>query len=215
MTERGQQYTLEGIIAGLIVMLGLFLALQATTATPGGGGATDPHAQQQDRALLLDTLNAANDTQLRQAVLFWNDVEGFHCSPDGERYYPGTTDPARCSPRTSDPTHIPPNELGRLFEQRFGEQYSYNVVVHYREGGDRSEQRLVYQGQPGSTAVKARTTVVVTNDQRLYRAGDDLGDPTGAKLADNPGAFYVPPADGDATDDDLYNVLEVEVILWR
>lgn len=218
MGDRGQLYTLEGITAGVIVVLGLFFALQATTATPGAAGSLNPHAEQQDRATVQGVLNAVDDTQLRQAVLFWG-PDGFHCTPDGREFYPGSVAHGECDLTDSDQNgdRLPPNEFGRVLEQRLGAAYDYNVFVTYTDETESLDrQRMVYQGQPGSGAVSASTTLVLTNYQQLYDDEDSANSPTGDELRDDPDAFYAPPStDGDAGDDDLYNVLYVEVVAWR
>lgn len=215
MADRAQLYTLEGIAAGLVIILGLFFALQATIATPGAAGSLNPHAEQQDRATVQGTLNAMNDSTLRQAVLYWNEsAETFHDAGSQGFYTIGTPSATDCDiDETDDPN--PPTQFGHALCQQFGQEYNYNVVVSYNDSGGLGQQRVVFQGQPGNGAVKRVASVVLTNDQRLYDDGDDINSPSGETLSDSTDTFYAPPSDGDAADDDLYNVLYVEVTVWR
>lgn len=209
--ERAQVYTLEGIVAALIVMAGLLFALQATTATPATGGISNPQAQQQDASIARDVLLVANDTELRQAVLYWDaGDETFHCTP-GTSYYPapGTVvDDGDCPDGSVERSEwVPPTPFGGLLEQHFGAGYSYNVYVAYHDGGDLARQRMVYQGQPGDGVVRASTSVTLMDDDELYAAsGDESGDALGSTSD-----FYAPDDDSG----DLFNVVHLEVVVWR
>lgn len=231
--DRGQLYTLEGVIAGLVLLLGILFALQATVATPSSAGSLNPHAEQQSEATVRSALLAANDTQLRQAVLFWNpDEQAFQCTPDGVTFYPGTAniDPSPDDCNIDSPSkyddRVPPNEFGRMLGQRLGPAFDYNVYVVYPDrSGELQRQRMVFQGQPGTGAVRTSTSVALTNDQRVYEETDDLESPSGDQLKtwhSDSDILYAPPmedgttGDGDdAQDDDLYSVVYVEVVAWR
>lgn len=211
MTERAQLYTLEGIMASLVVVVGLFFALQATTAMPGATGSLDPQAEQRDRAVARSLLTSVEAETLRTAVLAWNDTgDRFHCAPGDSAFYPGVVE-SGCGPYGDDPP-LPPNDFGNRLESRFGPAYGYNVVVRYEQpsaSGDTGEQRLLFQGEPASGAVRESTTLVVTEDQPLY---DEHGDPTGTTVGSDPDAFYAPDADSGG---EYYNALSVEVVVWR
>lgn len=216
MDKRGQLYTLEGIAAGLVILVGLFFALQATTATPGATGSLNPHGEQQDRAAVQSTLNAMDDETLRRAVLYWDESGdgAFHCTPSNVPHYPGFVTSSCASSSSS----IPPNAFGDELQLQLGDGYSYNVVVRYHPADSDDplgRQSMVYQGQPGSAAVRGTASVVVENDDTLYEADGDPDTGTG-KIGKAPDSFYAPPMnDDDGTDDDLYNVLHVEVVVWQ
>lgn len=207
MTDRGQVYTLEGIISALVVMAGLLFALQATTVTPQAGGVTPPQAQQQDRAVVQDVLTMADGETLREAVLYWDTGGGqFHCSPGGQTYYPApgtaldSTDRTGCISMGVDRLDwVPPVEFGRLLHQQLGAGYSYNVHVAYVDGGSVQRTEMVYQGQPGDGVVRASTSVALTDDTRLYDADR-------SRMSETVGSTG------------LYggsNVVFVEVVAWR
>jgi hypothetical protein len=202
--QRGQVYTLEGIFAGIVVLLGLLFAMQATTTAPGAGAGAGGSDAAGDRALARDALSAADGRELREAVLYWGS-EGFHCSPDGIDYYPGRVVTSGCSPPVPDA--LPPTELGAALSDRLGPAYSYNVAVLYEDGGSVERARMVYQGEPGADAVRARTSVAIADGDRLVAADGSDGPAVGS------GGFYAPAADGDT--DGAYAVVAVEVIVWR
>lgn len=218
MGNRAQTYTLEGIIASLVVLAGIFFALQATTAAPQSAGVTNPHAEQQDRTIARDVVTIADQEELTQAVLFWDDgAEEFHCTPSDREYYPGRAsvgDSGEVCDTDSDPhppaeyeDDVPPNEFGHLLERHLGAGYSYNVIVAYNDSGTRATQRMVYQGEPADGAVRAVTSVAISDDQHLY---DSAGNPTGPEV--DPSNFYAPKS---TSQDEIYAVLHVEVIVWR
>ena len=239
MDDRGQLYTLEGITAGLVILLGLFFALQATTATPGATGTLNPHAEQQDRVSAQAVLNGANASTLRDVVLYWDHAgsnPGFRCSPSFTDHYPGYAaiadgtgaSGAVCDEDVSDTTnpspgaeyaaalsggdnYLPPNGLGKLLNERFGEGYVFNVVVKYHDSSVSdgfAEQLMVYQGQPDASGVRATATVTLMDDDVLR---DAQGKPTSTAIGDDPSNFYAP----DEGSSDFYNRLYVEVVVWR
>lgn len=216
--DRGQVYTLEGIVAALIVMAGLLFALQATTATPQAGGITNPQAQQQDKSIARDVLTIADDEDLRRAVLYWDTGnESFHCTPGPTSYYPAPNTSRRSAggdcPGEGDAGHpegrwAPPTDFGGLLARHLGSGYSYNVYVAYHDAGDLRRQRMVYQGQPGDGVVRASTSVTLVDDQELY----DTDGSRSSTTLDSASNFYAPD---DGSGDDLYNVVHVEVVAWR
>ena len=217
MVDRGQIYTLEGIFAGLIILLGLFFAIQATTTTPSAAGASNPHAIQDDDVYVQDVVESINRSTLKEAVLYWEgQSNGFYCSPD-ETYYTGYYDcPTGTTPDESTATgHPPPNTFGYLLEQRLGDQYSYNVRIAYEgSSGTITYQRMVYQGEPGVGAVSTSTSIILENDDHLRNADGTLGTDAN-ELRNRASDYFVPPSDGDPTNPNAYNVVHVEVIVWR
>lgn len=220
--DRAQIYTLEGIFAGLIVLLGVFFALQATATTPGSVG-TNPHALQEDQVAAEDMIRVVEDEELREAILYWNESGGgFHCTPDDVEFYTGVTGTSSCSADPEYEDHIPPNEFGRTLENHFGEGYSYNVYVVYNTSGDTvSRQRMVYQGNPGLSAVRTTRTVAINDDDHIRAAdGSEESDTIRERWEDDENNFYAPKlADPAAPNDDyesrLYNAVRVEVVVWR
>ncbi|WP_226023371.1 DUF7288 family protein [Halomicrobium salinisoli] len=214
MVDRGQVYTLEGIVAALVVLAGVFFAIQATTAVPQAAGASGPHAEQHDRSLVASDLISADDETVREAVLYWNTDSGdrgFRCTSGDTQYYTGAIDTSNCASTPPHADAIPPLAFGKSVADTLGPGYTYNVILAYNATGDgRETQRMVYQGEPGDGAVRATTTVVLADGHNLTEAdGDATGDPLEDLDSDG---FYAGDVD---TSSRFYNVVSVEVIAWR
>lgn len=190
-SERGQAFTLEAVLASLIVVAGLAFALQAVTVTPSTSGSNaEPVEAAQLDSVLLD---AAQSDALKRAVLAWDG--GFEGVLSGEDYFVG---------------EFPGNEFGTALDEAVGPSVAVNVAVRYPTGPDTMErQRMVYNGLPGDGAVRAATTVSVYDDDRLYDAG---GDPRGGTSVASDGLY---DGFGDRSSSGLYGVLTVEVVAWR
>jgi hypothetical protein len=194
--RRGQVFTLEAVVAALLIVSSVAFALSVTAATPLSGSASNRNVENQQAAFgagLLDTARATDD--LRSTLLYWDDTDGgFHdAGPKG--YY------LSCSFDTP---------LGDLLERSLEDNGIACIAsLGYRsETGERRSERLVYLGEPTDNAVAVRTSVALYDDDVLL---DAAGNPTGVTLAEAT-TFYAPDA---APGDPLYNVVEVEVILWR
>lgn len=213
MEDRGQLYTLEGIFAGLIILLGLLFAIQATTTTPSAAGASNPHAIQDDDVYVQDVLSSMNHSTLEEAVLYWNQSsEGFHCTPSGTEFYTGIWNKSEhCESSEVDvetnSSHPPPNSFGHLLGQRLGDQYSYNVRVAYNDSGSLAYQRMVYQGEPGVGAVRSSSSVVLLDSDKLV---DARGETSSTPTLENSSLY-----DDSNTSSGFYNVVHVEVVIWR
>ena len=133
---RGQAYTLEAVIASLLLVSSLVFALQVTAVTPLSASTSNQHIENQQRASASGVLTAAQEAgALKDAVLYWDDGEKkFH---DAERlaYYTN---------------NYPPNEFGNITERAFdGRGLAVNVLVYYNESEEPS--RMVYRGSRAKT----------------------------------------------------------------
>lgn len=196
--ERGQAHTLEAVTAALVLLSGIVFALQATAVTPLTGSTSNQYIenQQGDVAEGLLAAEAENGT-VKNAVLYYND------SSSANTFYN-----ASVAGYTSGG---PPLPFGEALNETFIERgVAVNVNVYFvRDGGDRLPPRsMVHFGQPSSNAAIASHTVTLYDDDRLL-APD--GTPT-TKTVKNSNYFV----DHDiAPGNRLYNVLRVEVIVWR
>ena len=189
---RGQAYTLEAVIASLLLVSSLVLALQVTAVTPLSTSTSNQHIENQQRASASGVLTAAQEAgALNEAVLYWND------SADAEKYY----DAGRLGYYTND---YPPNKFGNITERAFdGRGLAVNVLVYHNESEEPS--RMVYRGEPSENAVSASRTVTIYNGSKL--AGTST-------TVENATSFdEVVPYDG--TGGTVYNVVRVEVTVWR
>ena len=189
---RGQAYTLEAVIASLLLVSSLVFALQVTAVTPLSASTSNQHIENQQRASASGVLTAAQEAgALKDAVLYWND------SDSAERYY----DAGQLGYYTND---YPPNKFGNITERAFdGRGLAVNVLIHYNESKEPS--RMVYRGAPSDNAVSASRTVTIYNSSEL--AGTST-------TVENATSFdEVVPYDG--TGGTVYNVVRVEVTVWR
>lgn len=204
--DRGQAFTLEGFIAALLLLASLAFVLQSTGVTPLSSSTSSQHVENQQAAMaggLLDIARA--DGSLRPALLYWNDANGtFHGTEppaSGDGYY------MACGMPTAFGDH-----LARTFDDQ---GLACNVIVRYVNSttGDVATRRMIYVGAPTDTAMRAVASITLYDDDTLYAAD---GTPTGTTLtsiaSDPSAAFYAPDADPDGP---VYNVVRVEVIVWR
>ena len=193
--DRGQAHTLEGVVASLVLLSAVIFALEMTAVTPLSASTSSQHLENQQESTARGILgSAAESGALKQSVLFWNETsEQFH-NTSAVGYY------------TSGP---PPNEFGRMLNRSFDRQgIAYNVYLGFTSaGGGRGDTRLVYQGRPSDNAVRATWTVPVFENDQIY---DHEGQPTGTTVAES-SSFYA----SNAGDGAVYNVVRVEVVVWR
>ena len=196
---RGQAHTLEGIAAAGLVVAGVSFALQATAVTPLSASTSNQHVENQLRATagsLLDTAEA-NGT-LRPTITHWN-----HTSHG----FVGTGDRGYFTEKG------PETPFGTALEETFIDgRVATNVHIYYMDvNRTRSKERLVYMGEPSDNAVTATKTVILYDDTVYnYTATNPTYENVSAASA--AGDFYMPDA---APDNELFNVVEVEVTVWR
>ena len=189
---RGQAYTLEAVIASVLLVSSLVFALQVTAVTPLSASTSNQHIENQQRASASGVLTAAQKAgALNEAVLYWND--------SAEEYY----DAEQLTYYTNN---YPPNKFGNITERAFdGRGLAVNVLIHYNESKEPS--RMIYRGAPSDNAVSASRTVTIYNDS-------ELAAPETSTTVENATSFdEVVPYDGAGGN--VYNVVRVEVTVWR
>ncbi|MFB6117629.1 hypothetical protein [Halosegnis sp.] len=196
MSERGQAFTLEAITASLLLIGGLVFALQATAVTPLSASTSSQHIENQQQAVAEGVLaNAVADEELSIAVRYWDETNvEFHGAGD-ESYYIDQTIPT---------------DFGTLLDHAFGSRSIVaNVYVHHETGAETIRtQRVVYHGAPSDNAVSTSATIALYDDDELLDSNER---PTGTTLSGT-SDFY---ADDAYPSSGLYNVVEVEVVVWR
>ncbi|GAB3018324.1 DUF7288 family protein [Natronobiforma cellulositropha] len=207
--ERAQAYTLEGFVGAIIVLTAVLFAIQSIVITPTTGGAVDRTVQAQLQQEVSDALVVAeNDGQLSHLIRYWSADGGL----DGDGgYHNATVPPTQRGNYTSgqfaDEAAMA-TAFGTLLDERFEESgRNYNVELVYRtdDGDDSSSFYLVYQGRPSPNAFTGSQTVALYDGQQLTAPDDDR------TLADAEGEYPIPNVDDDR---DLYNLVEVRVIVW-
>jgi len=191
--DRGQAYTLEAIIAAVLLISSLVFALQVTAVTPLSASTSNQHIENQQRASAAGVLTAAQEAgALKDAVLYWNDSAEEYDDADRLAYYTNS---------------YPPNEFGNITERAFdGRGLAVNVLMYHDESEEPS--RMVYRGEPSDNAVSASRTVTIYDDDNL------TAPPSNQTTAGNADSFAdaVPE---DASGNSVYNVVRVEVVVWR
>jgi len=195
-------FTLEGLLAAVVVIVALVFALQTVVVTPATSGSSSSAADPREVESALRANVASGNVE--RAALFWDrdtaDLAKFH-NAARFRYYT----------KSNFQTGNYPALLFAL-NDRFGETTSMSVIVHYHDrSGSVASQRMVDGGAPGEGAVSASTTVTLYDSDRLVAADGTRTDRT-LEAVDSASdeRFYAP----DISSTDVYNVLRVEVIVW-
>jgi hypothetical protein len=197
--DRAQAHTLEAFVAALLLVAGLIFAAQATAVTPLSASTSNQHIENQHRALAQDLLSTtAEDGSLREAVVYWDADGGFN--PEGDRDY-----------YTETPNDHPLSSALSVFARN---HLAYNIELVYRDGeGGTDEIRMVEMGSPSDNAVAATRSVVLFDSTEL--PPDEEGEPETEEEEPETlveGDFYAPNVDEEGQ---LYNVVEVRIVVWR
>lgn len=191
--RRGQAHTLEAVAAAMLLLASVLFALQVTAVTPLTGSTSSQHIENQQAALAEGLLasQAANDT-IVPTVLYWNaSGQQFHCaSGDGYR------------------NAGPPTAFGAALNETLGDRnIAFDVSLYYvRANGEREQRKLVDLGEPSDHASTASRTVTLYDDDPVLDADGTEND----TLANS--SYFAPDV---APDSRVYNVVEVEVVVWR
>lgn len=199
--DRGQAYTLEAVVAAIVLLTAVAFALQVTIVTPLSASTSSQHIEGQQRAVAQGVLaSAAEDGSLEEAVLYWNETgERFH-NTEGQGFY------------TDDP---PDNEFGDKLEQAFTQEgIAYNVIVRYQSvRGSINQRTMILQGTPSDNAISATRTISLSNDTRIVNEDGTRNETTVSEanlyIRNGPTPQLEPNSDG------LYNIVVVEVVAWR
>ena len=192
---RGQAHTLEAFAAATILLASIVFALQVTAVTPLTASTSSQHIENQQEAVATGVLAAAAENgTLEPTVLYLNNSSGsFHGNTFEGQYVSGG----------------PPTRLGETLNATFLERgIAFNLYVHHRTS-DRTIRRetVVRMGGPSDNAISARWRVTLYDDDALYAADNTQTTHT----LENTTTFYA----SDVSPGPLYNVLEVEVVVWR
>lgn len=192
--RRAQAFTLEAFTASLLLIGSIIFALQVTAVTPLTASTSSQHIENQQQQVASGLLDAAvSNGSLREAVLYWNESGGQFdgARPDDGYYASGG----------------PPTTFGAMVNRSLRDRgLAFNVNIWYVTSSDTlKREQLVHLGTPSDNAVSARRTVVLYDDHTLTSpaSSDELSATT---------TFY---ASDVSADSGVYNVLRVEVVVWR
>ncbi|GAB3681134.1 hypothetical protein GCM10028857_04890 [Salinarchaeum chitinilyticum] len=202
-SDRGQAYTLEALVAALLLVTAVLFALQAVVITPTSAGTQDRDVAAQREQVASDMLTtAANEGELSRLARFWD------CSDGGFATAEGTGEWVAGEGYPSD--QVPIDDFGSTLNATFEIGTRYNVELVYTDGTNQSVSRIVYQGTPGSDVVTASRTIALTDDQLV--TGPGVGSQTiGECHSDSSLSAAIPD---DHSSSAVYNVVEVRVVLW-
>ncbi|WP_280537958.1 hypothetical protein [Halopenitus sp. POP-27] len=203
---RAQAHTLEAVAASIVLLSAIVFALQVTAVTPLSGSTSNQHIETQQAEMAEGLLSGeAENGSLRRAVLYYNaSGNRFHDAAGARGEYEGRV------PTGPDPPRF---VLGTALSETFLERgIAVNVNLYHLDGGDRRRQPLIELGTPSDHAATATRQVTLFDDDELR---DDHGDPTGETLGsvatDSDREYFA----GNEFDSPVYNVVEVEVVVWR
>ena len=197
--SRGQAYSLEGIIAALIVAGAVLVGLQAVDTTPWTTNGNDrPGELQQAQAEDL-LAAAADDGSLSRVVRCVSDT--------GMPYTNLAADP---------PLNL--TDFGYMLNQTFakrGFQYRVSLVhAHWNDSTDSRYRNVTdlsgERTDPAGPAVTASRTVTLTDDMQVYRNLDGCRDSRGTLSSVS--KFYADDVDSSSP---VYNVVQVRLVVWQ
>ncbi|MFB6092499.1 MAG: hypothetical protein ABEK02_05765 [Haloquadratum sp.] len=192
---RAQAHTLEAITAAMLLVSSLVFALQVTAVTPLTGSTSSQHIENQQAAIAEGVLAAAEENgTLAATLLYWNESEGRWHDATGEGYVRGP----------------PPTAFGETLGSVFLERgIAFDLTLYYvNADGDRQGIPIVDLGDPSDHASTASRLVTLFDD-------DALRNPDGTASSTTLGnASSYPVADAAPTQQ-LYSVVEVELVVWR
>ncbi|MCU4716591.1 DUF7288 family protein [Halapricum hydrolyticum] len=209
-TDRGQAFTLEGIISAIIVLTALLYALQAVTITPTTGGTVDQGVrteiqQQADDILVVAGTDETN--QLSALARNWSQTR--------QTFY------GAVNPRIGYGDEQIPGSLGTMLSETFDERdRMYNVEMRYlpKDPSDGIQRTVIAsRGTPSDSAVAASYQVTLYDNMTLTSPTAGSAElrqydtyPTTNPIDGKSGYYPVP----DAIPGPVYNVVEIRVIVW-
>lgn len=201
--DRGQAHTLEAVSASLILLSSVVFALQITAVTPLTASTASQHIENQQAGVGEGVLDAAaKEGWLKSTILLWNNSTSGTAPKFDHTGESGTYNLAG-----------PPTPLGEELNETFldrGIAFDLNVRYLTIDGLVRSKE-MVNMGTPSDHAVTVRRTVVLYDDDRLMNVsgGEFVAQDVNVSTTNYFAKDYY------GADNPVYNVVEVELILWR
>lgn len=210
--SRGQAYTIESVVGGILVLTAVLFALQSVVVTPTTGGSIDAETkgdvrQQADDVLVTAAQNESFD--LNAMVRYWD---------QDNRTFRGAA-----NPEVGYGARGPPGNIGTLLEETFSSRgWYYNLELRYLHppnsssfDGETGSVPVVYQGTPADDAVVSTHRVTLYDNQTLSSPtlstiGVELWE-LDTNATDGEDGYYPIP---NAEDGPVYNVVEVRLVVW-
>lgn len=199
--EAGQLYTLEGVAAAAVLLLGMTFALNSFVVAPTSdvNPGTDTNQRIGEDLLTLAAENNAtgtNNSKLKETLLNWNvTAGGFENSTGGVYYYEGE-DP--------DPEGL---EFGEDLQNVLTEEgISYNIDASFGKENGTGEMTIVDGGEPTTSALSTSSTVILLDDDNVTKTTSP-----GGKVNLINTTRYPIPDDRSTT---VYNQVKVTITVW-
>ena len=189
--DKGQVHTLEGFTAAFIVIFALLYGIQAIAITPTSSSTASQEVELYNHKIAGDVLDMSEaNGDLKDAVLNWqNSTVGFNGSGESIQYYSGIS-----------ASNSVPGDFGETLSALDKRGLVYNVDILC----DGNTVPFINNGEESLHTVTASTTLQL-QDYNEMANGDELED--GDYLAGNCGNVD--------EDSNLYNIIEVEMTVWR
>ena len=192
--DKAQMHTLEGVAAATIMLLVIVYAIDATSMTPLTSSTANVHVETELQVIGQDILGALDyaepgyNSKLKNDVLTWN---GSEYTWNGNSYS-----------EKFNASNILDNNLTKIFNNNatlIGQGIAHNVELTFlaNNGTTYITQRMIYNGDPSENAV------VISRKIALHD-----GDINKLKYPNNPINDIDPSTN-------LYNIVDVKLILWR
>jgi hypothetical protein len=197
LDEKAQMHTLEGVAAAAIMLLVIVYAIDATSMTPLTSSTANVHVETELQALGQDILGSldysepGNESELKNFIANW----------DGNSYYVWNGSAyANSSGGQLDGN----STIVKILNQTLVRQgIAHNLVLTFlvlnadNTTSPSNPTKLIYNGDPSDNAVIVSRKIVL-----------HYGDINTTKFPNNPIENIDPSTN-------LYNIVEVKLILWR
>lgn len=203
--ERGQAFTLEGLVGSIIVLTAVVFALQSVVITPTTSGSVNPEVRQELQTEANDVLATVGQNEtfgLQDYVLYW--------SQNTQRFS------GSINQRVGYGSRTPPGSFGNLLRTTFAQRgRTYNVRLRYltNESNRTDSVPFIYRGEPSDDAVTATYRVTLYDNQTLTAPGSPRVElwQYDTDQTNNEDGYYPIP---NAIDGPVYNIVEVRLTVW-
>ncbi|MFZ3168989.1 MAG: hypothetical protein WA130_15355 [Candidatus Methanoperedens sp.] len=191
--EKGQMHTLEGVAAATIMLLVIVYAIDATSMTPLTSSTANVHVETELQVLGQDILGALDyaepgfNSKLKNDVLEWN---GKQYIWNGTKYLEKGI---ASDPQKNLTNNLTNNLYYTLTKQ--GVAHSVELTFLTNNGTSLLTQKMIYNGNPSDNAMIVSRKIVLHNSDNTNNNNLLLTD--------------IDPST------DLYNIVDVKLILWR
>ncbi len=190
--EKAQMHTLEGVAAATIMLLVIVYAIDATSMTPLTSSTANVHAEAELQVLGQDILSALDyaepgySSKLKYDVLNWTGDEYIWTATNYTQLKAG---------QINQSNNLINNLTGILKDALVKQGIAHNVALTFLadNGSSFSSKNMIYNGNPSDNAVIVSRKIVL----------QDSDNPAGGTIKD------IDPSTN------LYNVVDVKLILWR